>query len=357
MSTDREGWRFDSDRRALEHRSWIVRRPVLALLLVGIPAAAAFAIYEAGGLSNAPAESAAVFGQLTLYWALWLAWGAAALFLARVLLRVRAGRIGSALVAALGLALSALLIWSRFIEPARLRVTETPIGSTCGVRVAVVSDLHLGLYWRSADLERLVAHLNSVQVDAVLVAGDWTLAPPRDIAAAFAPWVNLKHRSIGVPGHQDERTDGPRVRRLLEEALKKSGLEWANGRRLMLGQCELIGLGDLRAGSAAEDVRALQAQRSSIPAARRVVLMHDAAARSALPSNWAALAIVGNAAQPQFGLDDPRRPAAGPSTGAAAFSPGLHAVQDLRLFVASGVGLELLPMRLGRPPTIDVLLL
>lgn len=357
MSTDREGWHFDSERRVLAHRSFFVRRPVAALLSVGIPAAAAFAIYEAGDSLNAPAESATVLGQLTLYWALWLAWGAAALLLARVLLRLRAGRFGSALVAALGLALSALLIWSRFVEPAALQVTETSIGSTCGVRVAVVSDLHLGLYWRQADLERLVARLNSVQVDAVLVAGDWTLAPPRDLGAAFAPWVNLKHRSIGVAGRQDERTDGPRVRGLLEEALSKSGLEWASGRRLMLGQCELVGLGDLRAGSAAEHVRALQTQRSAVPATRRIVLMHDAAARSVLPSNWAALAIVGNAARPQLGLDNPLRPAAAPVTGEAELAAGLHRVQDLRLFVASGVGLEMLPMRLARPPTIDVLLL
>ncbi len=56
------------------------------------------------------------------------------------------------------------------------------------VRLAVIADIHWGLFFRDGQLVDLVDRLNALDVDAVMVAGDWTHEPPRAILkAGLAP--------------------------------------------------------------------------------------------------------------------------------------------------------------------------
>lgn len=353
-ASEREGWSFAGDRGPVRERSFFVRNPTLTLVLAGLPVAALLALYEAGTLWSGPDEFFTTPLYLTVYWALWLAWPVALLLLARVFLRARAGNLLAALVSGLGVLAAGVVIWGHAIEPNRIRVVETAVSATCGVRVALLSDLHLGIYFRTWQLERLVRRLNDLNVDAVLVAGDWVQTPPYDLKTAFGPWTKLRHSSFGVLGNQAERKDGAKLKEPLRETLRAAGVEWLDGNRAALGRCELVGLGDLLTGSGNKDLRLLQGQRSNVPAERRVVLVHHPDTVDLLAANWAALVLAGHTLGGQVDLpwiaDDIIA-----SRSKGHYVRGLYEHPNARLFVTSGIGMSYWPIRLGVPPTIDVL--
>jgi predicted MPP superfamily phosphohydrolase len=86
-------------------------------------------------------------------------------------LRRRRGRW----LAILLLAGCAVFAWARFVEPHWIRVQRTTlVGTGAQARLALISDLHLGIYKRRDDLRRVVDRINALQVHAVLIAGDPT---------------------------------------------------------------------------------------------------------------------------------------------------------------------------------------
>ena len=180
--------------------------------------------------------------------ALWL--------LLRVAGQLRRGRPFGALLALALLVATGGLLWSRFVEPHQLRVVETSIGSTCGVRVALVADLHAGLYVRQDQLEQLVRRLNALDVDAVLVAGDWTYEPSHDLhlrvraARAAAPSDLCRARQPrradarrAVEGGAGERPAG--ARRALDRGPARAARALRAGRsRRPGGRCRGARSGD-----------------------------------------------------------------------------------------------------------------
>lgn len=353
-ASDREGWSFERQRGPMRERSFFVRNPGLTVVLFGLPVAALIALYEAGSLWSGPDEFFTTPLYLTVYWALWLAWPVALLLLARVFLRARAGNVLAALVSSLGVLAAGMAIWGHAIEPNRIRVVETDVSKTCGVRVALLSDLHLGIYFRSWQLERVVQRLNELNVDAVLVAGDWVQVPPYDLKTAFGAWLKLRHPSFGVLGNQSERKDGAKLKEPLRETLRGSGVELIDGKRAVLGRCELIGLGDLLTGSANKDLRLLQGQRSDVQPERRIVLVHHPDTADLLAANWAALVLAGHTLGGQVDLPWIKDDIIASRTK-GRYVRGLYEHSNARLFVTSGIGMSYWPIRLGVPPTIDVL--
>jgi predicted MPP superfamily phosphohydrolase len=292
--------------------------------------------------------------RLALYWSLWLIWPAMGVLALDTWQRWRARRRAASLVAAGALLLCGCIAWARFIEPNTLRVHETTLGSACGVRVALVSDLHLGLYVRQAELERLVDRLNTLDVDAVLVAGDWTYEPAHDLLATFAPIARLRHRTLSVLGNHDEQKPGPPLKSALLSALAALHVESIDGRRVPLGRCELEGLGDLKSKSAQRHLTALKTQAWNVDREHRVVLAHNPDTVFELEPGDASLMLAGHTHGGQVNLPViTKRLLALITRG--DFRQGLYEMKNARVFVTSGVGIDNLPLRFRVPPTIDVL--
>lgn len=71
-------------------------------------------------------------------------------------------------------------------------------------RIALVSDLHVGMFAQESLTQRVVDQLNSLDLDMVLFAGDRTYEPrPGDLATLLGPLEDLQHTSYAVLGNHD----------------------------------------------------------------------------------------------------------------------------------------------------------
>jgi hypothetical protein len=219
-----------------------------------------------------------------------------------------------------------------------------------------VSDLHVGLFVRRNELERLVERLNTLEVDAVLVAGDWTFEPSHDLTATFAPLARLRHRTLSVLGNHDEATPGPPLKPALLKALSTFHIEPIDGRRVPLGRCELEGLGDLNALSAERHLQALNTQAWAVDRAHRLILAHNPDTVFALDPGEVPLLLAGHTHGGQIDVPVLTESMLSHVT-LGRFRQGLYeiAMGKVRVFVTSGVGNDKLPLRFRVPPTIDVL--
>ncbi|AWV07260.1 metallophosphoesterase [Marilutibacter maris] len=256
-----------------------------------------------------------------------------------------------------GAASAALLVfvWARFVEPQLLVVRETTLAGT-GARtsLALVSDIHLGVYKRRDYLESVVGRLNALPVDAVLIAGDLTYEPDgASLREMFAPLAAVRVPVYAVLGNHDQQAPGQDIDAELRAALAAHGVEVIEGRILPgPGGTRLAGLGDRWAGK--DDPDFLKAA----PATDRptLVLAHNPDSAVELAPGDAALVLAGHTHGGQIRIPW-LYPRVIPS--AYGFDRGERLFETpqgtVRTFVTAGVGEVGLPMRLFNPPVIDVL--
>ena len=267
-------------------------------------------------------------------------------------------RLALALLVALG-------AWAFWLEPRSLVVhTETldvphwpaPLA---GTRIALLSDLHVGSpYWHVADLERLVERVNAEQPELVLLAGDYmingvklgTWVEPEAIATALGR-LRAPLGVIAVLGNHDWWNDGRRVRR----AFEASGIVVLENeaRRVQRGDggFYVVGLADELTRRVRID-RALSGVGADDP---YLVLVHEPDVFPQVPEQ-ASLTLAGHTHGGQVRLPLLGRPVI-PSRHGQRYAAG-HVVEDGRhLFVTTGVGTSIFPVRFGVPPELVLLTL
>jgi hypothetical protein len=378
------------DRRKQAHTAFSFSHFINALLwgavalwlLLAVP----IAWFDRQGRWITPGTDTWVWIKLWLYWAVWASGPAIAAVLLRIARwrpRGRAtpagsdhpgpahrashashiahstpGRRDSLPALLLLLAALALGAWSSLIEPRTLHVRHhhwtAPPGAPA-LRVALVADLHLGLFWREWQLRQLVTRLNALDVDAVLVAGDWTYEPPRDLQAAFAPLRALRHPVHAVMGNHDLQSPGANYRVPLQNALAAAGVQLVEGRSVPLGPAggrwRLVGLDDPWGGDPTRQIKALL----NTPDPHRLVLTHQPDTAALLPPNAAFLTLAGHTHGGQIRLPWLTEWVLQRGTSQPWYQGRYALPQGGQLMVSSGVGLIGLPARLGVAPRIDVL--
>lgn len=245
--------------------------------------------------------------------------------------------------------------WARFIEPQIIRVDQTVLpGTGISARVALISDIHLGIYKDTAFLQRLVERINTLPVNAVVIAGDLTYEPQgHDLQTLFAPLNQLRAPTYAVLGNHDQQRPGPDIDKPLREALTKLGVQVIEGKVVTDAQGHhWAGLGDRWAGK--DDPAFLRA--AAVPQAPLIVIAHNPDSALQLRTGDAAIVLAGHTHGGQIRIPWLYRKVIPSAHG---FDRGEQVVQtphgSVRVFTTRGIGEIGLPLRLFNPPTIDVL--
>lgn len=296
-----------------------------------------------------PQERAKAFLQLVLLFGSWLLWPLLLQSVVKAIKRWRERRYWRASGAIMLALACVLLCYARFVEPGELVVRRTLIPAPIDLNIALVSDVHIGIYTRPAKLAQMVRKLNALHVDLVLFAGDLTYDPPKNLAAALAPLRGLDKPMYAVLGNHDVELPGPPLARKIRAALAGAPVHFIEHRVLDFPTFRLAGLYDWWSGR--DDTAFLKSLPHDKPL---LVLMHQPHSLQALRGVDFTLALAGHTHGGQVYL---------PwltdwmflQTRGERYVDGYYDTPIGQLFVTPGVGVTGVPLRFDCPPTIDVL--
>lgn len=264
-----------------------------------------------------------------------------------------------------GFAVLTLAWWSLWVEPRRLVVHEAELSvpawpsALSELRITVITDLHVGSpHHGLGTLREIVATVNGTRPDVVLITGDLVIlgvvggrfVEPEPIAGELGQ-LRARLGVFAVLGNHDWWFDAPRV----EAALENAGISvledesvpiTVNGEDLWLA-----GVSDYWEGR--HDIGAALA---GVPEDRPVVLFtHNPDIFPEVPER-VSLTVAGHTHGGQVYLPLIGRPVV-PSRFGQRYAAG-HVVEGGRhLFVSTGLGTSILPIRFRVPPEVAVLTL
>ncbi|MDF1781303.1 MAG: metallophosphoesterase [Alcanivoracaceae bacterium] len=253
--------------------------------------------------------------------------------------------------------------WAFWWEPKSLRVSTDVLSipkwpqSCHNLTVAVLSDLHVGSPFNGLEnLEKIVSTTMQLKPDLILLPGDFVIqgvlggrfVPPEDAAKVLSA-LSAPLGVFAVLGNHDWWLDGDRVTRALEENdipvledravhISKSGCEFY-----------LVGVGDF--WEAPHDIdKALSAVP---PFSASILFTHNPDIFPKVPES-VTLTIAGHTHGGQVYFPGIGRPVV-PSQYGESYAIG-HVIEgNKQLFVSSGVGTSILPVRFLVPPEITLI--
>jgi predicted MPP superfamily phosphohydrolase len=253
--------------------------------------------------------------------------------------------------------LAALALWAFVVEPQRLvvhRETLTIPGwaPRPPLRIAVAGDLHAGSPWTgTAKLRRVVRAMNEARPDVIVLLGDYVIQdviggrfmPPETIAGE----LRSLHAPLGVfavIGNHDNWLDGKRV----AAALRAAGITVLEDEVARTPTFTLAGVSDLWTAP-----HKLDATLAKVTGPEPIILLtHNPDLFPHVPAR-VSLTLAAHTHGGQVNL-----PLVGrlivPSAFGQRFAAG-HIVEGGRhLWVTTGVGTSILPVRFGVPPEVGV---
>ena len=261
------------------------------------------------------------------------------------------------------LVLAALAAWGIFIEPGRVRLRLVDLAlpgwppALSGIQIAVLGDIHTGSpHISPAKLRTIVAQVNAARPDVVVLLGDYVIhgivggrfVEP-EITAEILGGLRSPGGVVAILGNHDWWYDGSRVRRALEShrivVLENDARPVVyNGATLWFA-----GLADL--WTRQPDIRRAL---SDVPPADAVLLLtHSPDVFPDVPPR-VALTLAAHTHGGQVRLP-PFPPPLVPSRFGSRYAAG-HVVEGGRhLFVTTGVGMSILPVRFAVPPEVAML--
>lgn len=259
-------------------------------------------------------------------------------------------------------------LWAFVIEPNRLvvRSVTLPLPRLRTLRVAVLSDLHAGANFVGIDkIRAIVSRLNEAQPDVVLLLGDYLNngANPNEetrplkggyllpeIVAPELGKLRARHGVFAVLGNHDWWLDGERIARLLRAQSITVLENDATAITLASGETFwLAGVADAMTRSP-EIPRAL----AKVPDGAVVIVMtHSPDIFPEVPAR-VTLTLAGHTHGGQVSLPFVGAPIV-PSRFGPRYAAG-HVVEgDRHLYVTTGIGTSILPLRFGVPPEVVLL--
>lgn len=248
-----------------------------------------------------------------------------------------------------------VFIYSRFVEPQRIIVRrerkEFREGGSL-LRLALISDLHLGVFKNDVFLRRILGKVQEADVDLIIIPGDLINDPSRqELEEFFKPLADLKQPVFVVTGNHDARKPGYYNSEEVREALKpmvqlmdNTIFEWKYGGR----EIRLVGLSDLMEGQADFDLL-----NQISPEHFNLVIAHNPDAAHLIATHLPAhLVLSGHTHAGQIFLP-PLSDWLIPTKH--KFRRGWYEVNGRPVYVSSGLGEVILPMRFLIPPEVVIL--
>jgi uncharacterized protein len=276
---------------------------------------------------------------------------------------------GSAWVRAIrtAAAICALLVaYGSFVEPRLLRVRKQRVALPVGapLRLAVAADFHVGPYKGAGFVERVVAHINALKPDVILLPGDFIegitstmadLSPLKELRAPLGIFATLGNHDSGEMLTLLEHKPLKLIDRSAEvtETLRALGVTVLRNERVILrhGDRQIAIAG---ADDAWMDSCDLKKTLADIPpAAPTILLAHNPDVIEDDESRMADLIICGHTHGGQF-----RLPLIGPivpipNRVGRKYDWGLFKLENgTRMIVTCGVGESLCRARLFCPPEV-----
>ena len=290
-----------------------------------------------------------------------------------------------------------------WVEPNRLRVSHFSINLTASAtyqpatdislaaplsqsikrqaaKIAVLSDIHIGIFSNPHQLARLVKCLNRLDVDAVLILGDW-LYQATTLDAQLSPFRTLNKPCYTVLSDadtqqvvDDAQNSEPASNMQLKHILPTFGIQLLPEQGLYIAGIKIIGIHN---GSTMDLPRVIEQQRSA--GQPLVIATHDIKQLEANPrtlsdANNDTLVIAGQTHGGQVNIPiltplmvralTGNKLAAGLRTPDTvkqsdyhpkAFNEDDKPSKRYQVWVNTGIGVTGLPFRFNCPPTIDVL--
>lgn len=247
------------------------------------------------------------------------------------------------------------------VEPGSLTVVreqiEIPFSRPGALRVAVLADLHVGSPHNGIDnLRRVVALTNAEQPDVICILGDLVIqgvkgghfVAPEDTAVELKK-LRATHGVFAVLGNHDVWLDDRRV----TNALARSGIavleDTAQKLETAAGPVWLMGIGDFMTGRAHVHT-GLQHINDDAPV---IAMTHNPDVFPYVPAR-VALTLAGHTHGGQVKLPFDWRPIV-PSIYGQRYAAGSVNEGGRRMYVSTGVGTSIIPVRFRVPPSIAIL--
>src|SRR5258705_9379548 len=254
-------------------------------------------------------------------------------------------------------------VWSFFIEPNRLVIHQEVIQidnwpkDLSGLRLAVISDIHTGApFVNDNKLREIVARTNQLNPDLIVLLGDYMSGnswhshrvEPEVTAAALRDL----HAPLGVYsvlGNHDWWYNGNKVRAAFEQSgihvleNEVAEIKWQNN------SFWIVGLADLWTRP-----QRIQETLGKVPVGSTIVaITHNPDIFPRLPRN-VPLLLAGHTHGGQVKIPIIGRPIE-PSDFGQRYAAGHVFENDHHLFVTTGIGTSIFPIRFGVPPEIALL--
>ena len=275
---------------------------------------------------------------------------------------IDAGRIGALVM----FALTGSFLLAGYLGASRLVVRNVDVEvpglpeEFDGLRVAQLSDLHVGPHTSRRFLAKVVEATRSLLPDLIAVTGDLIDDRSEDVAS-YAAALGTLAAPLGVymiPGNHDVYAGWEEVERGLRAA--NLGTVLVNDMSLIsrgAGTIALVGTGDPAGGARGSSRSAPDVERAlaRVPEGATVIAFaHNPALWPQLANRGVALTLSGHTHWGQFAM---------PTLGWSLASPflehamGAHVDQDSLLYISPGTGYWGIPFRLGAAPEVTLITL
>jgi uncharacterized protein len=264
------------------------------------------------------------------------------------------------LVSLVGMVAGLIVAWrARFIAPYRAQVAHVVVqlprkqSSLAGLKIAFVTDTHVGPHFAASDLEGIVKRLEHIQPDIVLFGGDYICESPRFLKHTVPVLARMaktaKFGAWGVLGNHDVSN----MRERVVPALETAGIPILVNQSVCIhtdrGPLWVVGIDDGLIGK----VDLERAFRDVPPEAAAICVWHEPDRAEESAPYGAFLQLSGHTHGGQVRL--PRLgPVATPLLG-KRFVLGRYQVGDMELYVSSGLGVYRPPLRFNCPPELTVI--